>query len=79
MVSEDEFDNESGDPPWLTNEESERIAKEREQLSDAAGESKARPFRDMVFIYFRPRVLDKYKNNKFCSISTFNFSFLGLN
>lgn len=33
----------------------------------------------MVFIYFRPSVLDKYKNNKFCSISTFNISFLGLN
>jgi hypothetical protein len=33
----------------------------------------------MVFIYFRPSVFDKYKNNKFCSISRFNISFLGLN
>jgi hypothetical protein len=59
--------------------ESERITKEREWLSDTPGEFKAHPFRDMVFIYFRPSVFDKYKNNKFCSISRFNISFLGLN
>ena len=79
MTADDDFDNERGDLPWLTNEESEMIAKDREWLSDTPGESKARPFRDMVFLYFRPSVLDKYKNNKFCSISTFNISFLGLN
>lgn len=68
---------ENDESPWLTEEDSERIRKERLWLKSPNRENRINPYRDLEWLCFDPKVLDKYDNNPLCSLSRDNISFIG--
>jgi hypothetical protein len=52
--------------PWVTEEESNKMFEEAIWLKNTPGPSDSQPYRDLIYQYFRPEVLDRYRDNKFC-------------
>lgn len=65
--------------PWLSEEDSEQIEKERIWLKTPDTKNKTNPYRDLEWLDFSPDVLEKYRTNPLCSISSDNISFIGTN
>jgi hypothetical protein len=59
---------------WITNEEEEQITKEYRYLNSIEPITKS--WRDLAWMYFKPIVLDKYKNNSSCEIGEKYITFL---
>jgi hypothetical protein len=71
-------DNESNDLPWWTEEEEEHAIERLHCLKANSGsyDSETNQYRDIRWMYFRPQVLEKYRNNELCDIGNEYISFL---
>jgi hypothetical protein len=67
---------EEADLPWWTEEEEERTAQQLYRLKTNSYDSETNQYRDIRWMYFRPQVLEKYRNNELCDIGNEHISFL---
>ena len=68
------LEEESKDSPWLTTTDIEQVSEELHYLKQF--DQATNEYRDIIWIYFRREVLNKYRNNDLCEIGDEYISFL---
>ena len=65
---------ESKDSPWLTTTDIEQVSEELHYLKQF--DQATNDYRDIIWMYFRREVLNKYRNNDLCEIGDEYIRFL---
>jgi hypothetical protein len=68
------LEEESKDSPWLTTTDIEQVSEELHYLKQF--DQATNEYRDIIWMYFRREVLNKYRNNDLCEIGDEYISFL---
>ncbi|MFL6425961.1 MAG: hypothetical protein ACJ71R_20560 [Nitrososphaeraceae archaeon] len=68
------LEEESKDSPWLTTTDIERVSEELHYLKQF--DQATNEYRDIIWMYFRREVLNKYRNNDLCEIGDEYIGFL---
>ncbi|MFL6380666.1 MAG: hypothetical protein ACJ72S_05175, partial [Nitrososphaeraceae archaeon] len=67
------LEEESKDSPWLTTTDIEQVSEELHYLKQF--DQATNEYRDIIWMYFRREVLNKYRNNDLCEIGDEYISF----
>jgi hypothetical protein len=68
------LEEESKGSPWLTTTDIEQVSEELHYLKQF--DQATNEYRDIIWMYFRREVLNKYRNNDLCEIGDEYISFL---